>query len=268
MCWDISLHTDIEILKEKFPQISDYRSDKDMDIRYYENVQAITFPDYPIIYREKESGDLGLRYMEWGVLPTYIKDPKEQADRRRNQVNVRSERILGDKKSAWYRLRNQRCLIPVSGTYEHRAIKGWKKKVPYYIAEKDREIFYVPGLYQWHESVDEDGVVETVGSFGMLTRAANSLMADIHNDGPNKHRMPLFLPPELEKEWLSDIQEIDMASIVSFEMPEENLIAYPVYTLRGYPERPDGKHRYEPFEWNGLPPLGEDDPNAVQSSLF
>ncbi|MBL7706846.1 MAG: SOS response-associated peptidase family protein [Taibaiella sp.] len=268
MCWDISLHTDIEILKEKFPQISDYRSDKEMDMRYYENVQAITFPDYPIIYREKQTGELGLVDMEWGILPTYIKDPKQQDIRRRSQVNIRSERILGDKKSTWYRLKSQRCLIPVSGTFEHREIKGWKKKVPYYIAEKDRDIFFIPGLYQWHEEMDADGVLETVGSFGMLTRAANPLMANIHNAGDNRHRMPLFLPPELEKEWLSDIQEIDMASIVSFEMPEENLIAYPVYTLRGYPERPDGKHRYEPFEWNGLPPLGEDDPNAVQSSLF
>src|SRR5690606_27598934 len=117
MCWDISLHTEIEILKEKFPQISDYRSDKEMDMYYFENVQAITFPEYPIIFRDKQTGELGLQNMEWGVLPTYIKDPKEQADRRRNQVNVRSERILGDKKSAWYRLKNQRCLIPVSGTY-------------------------------------------------------------------------------------------------------------------------------------------------------
>ncbi|MNJ95320.1 hypothetical protein D3C87_130300 [compost metagenome] len=268
MCWDISLHSDIEIVKRAFPDLTDMRFDKEMDMRYYENVQAITFPPYPIIYREKESGQLGLVEMEWGVLPTYIKDPKEQTDRRRNQVNVRSERILGDSKSLWSRLKNQRCLIPVSGTFEHRAIKGWKKKVPYYIAEKDRDIFYVPGLFQWHESVDSDGVLEKIGSFGMLTRAANPLMADIHNDGPNKHRMPLFLPPELEQEWVSDIKEIDMANIFSYEMPEENLTAYPVYTLRGYPERPDGLHRYDQFHWEGLPQLGNDDPNAVQTSLF
>lgn len=268
MCWDISLHSDIEIIKSAFPSLADRRLDRDIDMRYYENVQAITFPQYPIIYKEKDTGELNLKEMEWGILPTYIKDLKEQTDRRRNQVNIRSERILGDKKSTWYRLKSQRCLIPVSGTYEHREIKGWKKKVPYYIAEKDREIFFVPGLYQWHETVDEDGVFEKVGSFGMLTREANPLMANIHNAGPNRHRMPLFLPPELEEEWISDIQEIDMANIVSFQIPEENLIAYPVYTLRGYPERPDGLHRYEPFHWEGLPTLGMDDPNGIQASLF
>ncbi|MDR2272532.1 MAG: SOS response-associated peptidase [Sphingobacterium sp.] len=51
-----------------------------------------------------------------------LSDPKLQADRRRNMINVRSERILEDKKSYWYRLRKQGCLIPVSGTFEHRAI--------------------------------------------------------------------------------------------------------------------------------------------------
>jgi putative SOS response-associated peptidase YedK len=180
-------------------------------------------------------------------------------------VSVRSERILEDKKSYWYSLRKQRCLIPVSGTFEHRAVKGWKKKVPYFIGEEGRDLFYLPGLYQWHETVDEDGVVERVGSFGMLTRAANEVMANIHNDGPNKHRMPLFLPEDLERQWIEDIQEDDMPPIFLFEMPNEKLRHYPVYTLRGYPVRPDGKHRYEAFDWEGLPPLGSD---TAQTSLF
>lgn len=268
MCWDISLHSDIEIVKKAFPKLRDERRQMDIDYRYFENVQAITFPEYPIIYRDRDSGELALTEMEWGILPTYIKEEREQLDRRRNMVNIRSERVLEDRKSYWYRLRNQRCLIPVSGTYEHRAVKGWKKKVPYYIAEKDRELFYIPGLYQWHETVDEDGVVEKVGSFGLMTRAANEVMKDIHNDGPNKHRMPLFLPEHLEKQWLSDLEENDMDSVFSFEMPEKDLTYYPVYTLRGYPERPDNKHRYEPFRWEGLPPLGNDDGNAAQTSLF
>jgi len=230
-----------------------------------ENVQAITFPNYPILYKDKDGKGIALKEMEWGVLPTYIQDPKMQTDRRRNMVNVRSERILEDKKSYWYRLRNQRCLIPVSGTYEHRAIKGWKKKVPYYIGQEGREIFYIPGLYQFLETVDRDGVIEKVGSFGMLTRSANDVMANIHNDGPNKHRMPLFLPEDLEKKWIDEISDEEMLPIFNFEMPSLGLEFYPVYTLRGYPNRPDEKRRFEPFEWEGLPQLGSDDP---QQTLF
>ncbi|WP_286850245.1 MULTISPECIES: SOS response-associated peptidase [Sphingobacterium] len=266
MCWDISLHTDIEIVKSAFPGLRDERRQLDYNYDYMENVQAITFPDYPIIYKEKDSEQLAIREMQWGVLPTYITDPKLQTDRRRNMINARSERILEDKKSYWYRLRSQRCLIPVSGTYEHRAINGWKKKVPYYIGQEGREIFYIPGLYQFHESYDQEGVVEKVGSFAMLTRTANELMANIHNDGPNKHRMPLFLTPDLEKKWISNINEDDMASIFAYDIPSLALESYPVYTLRGYPNRPDGKHRYDPFEgWEGLPPLGNDN---LQQSLF
>ncbi|WP_164112021.1 MULTISPECIES: SOS response-associated peptidase [Sphingobacterium] len=266
MCWDISLHTDIELVKRSYPQIRDERKKIDYDYSYFENVQAITFPRYPIIYKDKEGTGLALAEMEWGVLPTYIQDPKLQTDRRRNMINIRSERILDDKKSYWYRLRKQRCLIPVSGTYEHRAIQGWKKKVPYYIGEQGRDLFYIPGLYQWHEVVDEDGVIEKVGSFGMLTRAANDVMAHIHNDGPNKHRMPLFLPEDLEEHWLEDIEDDDMQPIFHYEIPTAQLLYHPVYTLRGYPARPDGKHRYEAYDWPGLPVLGNDIPD--DKSLF
>ena len=60
-----------------------------------QNVQAITFPEYPIIYRDKESGDLALTEMEWGVLPTYIDDPKQQQDRRRNMEVTVTTRLAG-----------------------------------------------------------------------------------------------------------------------------------------------------------------------------
>lgn len=256
MCWDISLHTDLEIVKKDFENINDERSQLEIDLKMYENIQAITFPKYPIIYKEKNKIDLGLRFMQWGVIPLYITDLKQQEDRRRNMINVRCERILEDKKSYWYRLRSQRCLIPVSGTYEHRKINGWKKKVPYFIKESNRDLFYVPALYQWHEN--ELG--EKIGSFGMLTRSANTLMAQIHNDGPNKHRMPLFLPRQLEKAWISDINEAEMSEIINYNMKSENLDVHPVFTLRGYPDRPDGKKRYDKYNWPGLPELGNDDP--------
>ena len=266
MCWDISLATDVASVKKLFTNLKDERQQTDYDFSWLANVQAITFPEYPIIYKEKESKDLALREMEWGVLPAYIQDPKAQEDRRRNMINIRSERILTDSKSYWHRLRNQRCLIPVTGTYEHRKINGWKKKVPYHIAEKDRSLYFVPGLYQWHETVDADAVVQRHGSFGMLTREANDLMAKIHNDGPNKHRMPLYLPEELEQFWLQDISDEEIAQVIAFEMPSSMLEVHPVYTLRGHPERPDGKERYEAYNWEGLPELGQDSP--LNPTLF
>ncbi|WP_181390502.1 SOS response-associated peptidase family protein [Sphingobacterium athyrii] len=103
----------LRLSNRHFPQLRDERRQLDYNYDYLENVQAITFPKYPILYKDKDSSQLALTEMEWGVLPTYIDDPKLRADRRRNMINVRSERILEDKKSYWYRLRKQRCLIPV-----------------------------------------------------------------------------------------------------------------------------------------------------------
>ncbi|SEO18638.1 SOS response associated peptidase (SRAP), partial [bacterium A37T11] len=129
MCWDISLHTDIELTKAAFPNLK-IRSKIQWNPNM-EDVWALGHPEYPIIMRE-ESG-LALDDAEWGVDPVYLmKDPKKYADMRKNMVNARSERILEDKRSMWYRLRKNRCLIPVSGTFEHRHINGWKKKVPYF----------------------------------------------------------------------------------------------------------------------------------------
>ncbi|SEO13878.1 hypothetical protein SAMN05216436_1377 [bacterium A37T11] len=93
-------------------------------------------------------------------------------------------------------------------------------------------------------------------------------MQGIHNDGPNRHRMPLFLTPELEQAWISEITEDDMTEIFNFELPEDGLFFQPVYSLRGGAIRPDGKHKFDYWDWEGLPPLGDDNPRELQRSLF
>jgi putative SOS response-associated peptidase YedK len=75
---------------------------------------------------------------------------------RAGMLNARSERILEDKTSYWYEIRNRRCLIPVTGFYDHRGIKGWKKKVPYHIKLKDQELFFIAGLYSAAELPDTE----------------------------------------------------------------------------------------------------------------
>ena len=94
-------------------------------------------------------------------------------------------------------------------------------------------------------------------------------MMKIHNDGENKHRMPLFLSPELEQAWiLPDLKENEMREIFNYEMPPEAMNYQPVYTLRGVDERPDGKSKYEFWNWPNLPDLGNDSPPKPQLSLF
>ena len=54
--------------------------------------------------------------------------------------------------------------------------EGLEKESTYFIGAEGRNFFYLPGSYQWRETANEHGVVEPVGSFGMLARVANELI--------------------------------------------------------------------------------------------
>jgi putative SOS response-associated peptidase YedK len=270
MCRDISLHGDIQIVTRDFqgikvsPEVAQHPEEM-------VHVTCEIIPHYPIITNR---GDLQLENMSWGVIPAYEKDPKQRQIRRRNMVNAQSERILGDHKSYWYKLRNKRCLIPVTGIFEHRKVAGFKNKIPYLVKEKDRAGFYVPALYQISEEVDQQtGEIYPEGSFTMITRAANELMMWIHNDGDNKHRMPLFLTPELEKAWLQpDLSEGEMTEIFQFRMPSEGLEHHPVFTIRSNKPQPEGKPKDALYDWAGKLPVfggeGSAPRTSEQASLF
>lgn len=240
-CYDISLHSDIELTKEIFPKVKDQRVS--LIAPGGDHVLSFGFPEYPILSRQ--GSDLVLSEMEWSVDPVYEKDPVERKKKRIRMADMRSERVLEDKRSYWYKLRKNRCLIPVSGTYEHRAIQGWAQKVPYYIWPKDRKIQFLPGLYQIFESIGPTGEKIQMASFGMLTRPANELMANIHNDGEFRHRMPLFLTPELEEFWVSEhFSDDDMKAVFDYCLPSELLDCHTVFSVRGKKPRPDGKPKF------------------------
>jgi hypothetical protein len=93
-------------------------------------------------------------------------------------------------------------------------------------------------------------------------------MRQIHNSGDNAFRMPLFLPREMELEWLQpDLSDEGIARVLSYEMPSDQLIANPVFSIRGRTPRPDGQPKCAPFTYADLPPLGNDD-GQPQKALF
>jgi putative SOS response-associated peptidase YedK len=192
--------------------------------------------------------------------------PEKVKTMRSSMCNIRSEKIL-DRASYWYRIRTNRCLIPIKGFYEHRAIKGWKSKVPYYIELKDRELFCLPGLYAYAPLPDlETGEVR--GTYAPVTRAANSVMRQIHNDGDNAFRMPLLLPKELEMKWLQpDLTDAELQDILSYEMPADQLDYRTVWTIRTTKPHPQQGKKTDLFNWPNLPPLGMDD-GELQKAMF
>lgn len=199
--------------------------------------------------------------MEWSVLEFWTKEVPDKKDpkvfkKRNGYLNARSERVLGDPNSYWYKIRNRRCLIPVTGIFEHRGITSWKKKLPYHVAPVGQPLFFLPGLYSVYNTVDkETGEVMANYTFTLFTRNANSLMCSIHNSGDNPFRMPLFLPFEVSKEFISpDLSTERYQEILNFEIPSEDLNYYPVFTIRSAQPHPLGLRKHERYDWPETPP--------------
>ncbi len=77
-------------------------------------------------------------------------------------------------------------------------------------------------------------------TYSLITRDANSIMKQIHNDGEHKHRMPLLLPFEQSLAFLDhDLSPTQYQKILDVEMPSEELDYHPVFTIRSPKLRPD-----------------------------
>jgi putative SOS response-associated peptidase YedK len=97
-----------------------------------------------------------------------------------------------------YRMR--RCIVPVDGFFEWKAIKGQKVKQPYAIAMKDGKPFGIGG------GELERPAGKWIRTFAVITTEANERVAGIHD------RMPLILVPESYVRWLGD--EPDPADLI------------------------------------------------------
>lgn len=212
-----------------------------VDISYNKvHHQAHARPSCSVIISEK-SGNTNEVKMSWGVVMDFMLRDAEQLKKYGNSMfNARTEK-LGDVNSVWYRLINNRCLLLADGIFEHQHQVSFKKKIPYYISLESKKQLLLPAIY----SPALPGYSES--TFAILTRPANELMKSIHNDGPNKHRMPLFMEPELAMKWITNE---DASSILSYEIPSEALSAHSVYTIRNNAIRPDGKEKTDYYNWD------------------
>lgn len=267
MCYDISFTTSVENIADYLPEIEPDIEQLALNFEPTDHVLAHSFRKHPVFVFE--NGTYKLKMFEWGVIADYM-DSTDKVKKLRNMMcNARSEKILEDKKSYWHRIRQQRCLVPVTGIFEHREIKGWKSKIPYHVQLKERSLFCIPGLYNYSPLPDPE-TGELKGTFSLITRAANPVMQQIHNCGDNAFRMPLFLTKDREMQWLQpSLSDAALGNILNFEMSPEALAYYPVYTIRTTKPRPDEKPKTAAYEWPGLPELGQDPATAgLQTALF
>ncbi|HEV2353513.1 MAG TPA: SOS response-associated peptidase family protein, partial [Puia sp.] len=253
MCLDISFYSALQLIDDYFPNLS-HDGEIEFDVDKSTHFLALGHNRYPVVVWQ--NGGYHRKYFEWGIIAEFMDTPEKIKAMRKSMVNARSEKILGDRRSFWNRIRQKRCLIPVTGIYEHREIGGWKNKVPYHIHLRDRPMFCIPGLYHYNTTMPSDPETgEIRGTFTLITRSANSVMRQIHNSGDNAYRMPLFLPRDLELPWLRpDLIDEQVSQLLAYEIPSDELVYEPVFSIRGRTPRPDGKPKNAIFEYANLPP--------------
>lgn len=224
MCYDMSFFSNIKL-------ISDYLGIKSSEEIQFEptfHKVAQSFSRWPVVINDN---GYSIKLFEWGVIADYMNTPEKIKEYRNSMANARSEKIIGDKRSAWHRLRKNRCLVFTTGFFEHRDI-GAKKKLPYFIKVKNEPIFCFAGIYNYSPIPDlETG--EAIGTFCIITRPANTLLSVIHNAGPNSGRMPVIVDKMRAIQWLSEeLTDDEIEKIISYEFPADQLEAWPVNTIR------------------------------------
>ena len=177
--------------------------------------------------------------MKWGLIADFMVERPDQFEKYGNNFfNARSERIQ-DKAAAWHAYLNNRCLLIADGVYEHQKVKGRSRKMPWYIRLASGDPLLIPSLFN-----------PRTQSFAILTREGNDLFRRIHNDGPNKFRMPLLLDIEESLKWIDPNLTVDaLNTLLKTEIASEKLTAYTVYSIRGGGVRPDGKAENAPYDW-------------------
>jgi putative SOS response-associated peptidase YedK len=194
MCSRYSLTSPPEAVRSYFG----YRNEASFPPRY--NIA----PSQPVaIVRLDPMGERELALVRWGLIPSWVKDPREFS----TLINARSE-TAAEKPSFRAAMRHRRCLVPVDGFYEWTGPAGDKR--PSLFRSKSGGPMAFAGL--WEHWMGADG--SEVDTMAILTTSANATVRPVHD------RMPVILPPEAFATWL-DVQHVTATAAALLLRPSE-----------------------------------------------
>jgi putative SOS response-associated peptidase YedK len=179
-------------------------------------------PTQPIPIVRLVDGKRSFVLMRWGLLPSWVKDPKTFP----LLINARGESAL-EKPAFRNAMRRRRCLIPTDGFHEWQVGEnaGGPKR-PYFVRAKKDAAGRAPplafaGLYEtWTGPNGEE-----LDTAAIVTTAANRTLTAIHD------RMPVFVPKEAFDLWLDcGNVEADIAAALIRPADDNLLEAYEVST--------------------------------------
>ena len=143
--------------------------------------------DMAPIIRTRDGERLALP-ARWGLIPSWSKDDKIA----QHTFNARAETVA-DKPSFRAAFKRRRCIVPVSGFFEWRAIPEQTKKQKLRFSSPEAHPLALAGLWE-HWRRPETG--ETVDSYTVITTSANDFMTPIND------RMPVILGESDWEAWL------------------------------------------------------------------
>ncbi|MDP2410839.1 MAG: SOS response-associated peptidase [Pseudolabrys sp.] len=171
-------------------------------------------PTQPIPVVRLVDGERHFALMRWGLLPSWVKDPKGFS----LLINARGE-TASEKPAFRAAMKRRRCLIPADGFYEWQA--GGARKQPYFIHAKSGAPLAFAGL--WETWTGPNG--EELDTAAIVTTAANRTLAPLHD------RMPVIVAPEAFDLWLNAIEvDVMTAAALIAPAPDDLLEAWPVST--------------------------------------
>jgi putative SOS response-associated peptidase YedK len=185
-------------------------------------------PSQKVLVAAHLGNGLDLRYLVWGLVPSWSKDGK-------GFINARSETIE-DKPSFSESFQRRRCLIPADGFYEWQ--RSGKVAQPYFFQMRDESPFAFAGIWdEWQ------GDEKAIASCAIITTTANELVASIHD------RMPVILPSESQDKWLDDESELGTLRNLLAPFPASEMTTHAVSYDVNHPKI-DDEYLTRPIEPN------------------
>ena len=204
MCGRYALYGPVSRLREQF----DARIE---ELDFTPRFNAAPMQWLPVL-RQRPTGERVFHLLRWGLVPSWAKDERIAT----KLINARGE-SLADKPSFRAAYRRRRCIVPVNGFYEWKAVAGGTQ--PYFIHAANDALFGLAGLWErWTRP--EDG--EVVDSFTIVTTDAAGRMRELHE------RMPVILAPQAYATWLDATTPLERLPPLITAAPDEALVMHAV----------------------------------------
>ena len=194
-------------------------------------------PAWPVVTAQEPDV---LQLMSWCYLPPHVQGDPMKFITAYSTYNVRNETLYSSKLYGGAMEAGLRCLIPITGFYEHR---HWGKlKVPYLIQPNSSDAWWLAGLYQPESR-----------TFAIITTEANEVMAQIHNQAK---RQPVILPGGYQEAFLHEAFTQEQFTEFCVPLPHQVMrwkTVSKLLTQRGVDRNVPAVS--EEFIYEGLPPL-------------